>query len=392
MSSILVINNGSSSLKFGLYQANRIVLRGIVDRIGNQPGMTLVHGDIETRSFQPRHSDHASVAEALLEWLDNQDRLRTLQGIGYRIVHGGLTIREPVLLNEDTRAYLESLIPLAPLHQPQALAVAGRLQERFPNLFHVACVDTAFHRTQPWVNQQFAIPRHLSDEGILRYGFHGLSYASIAKRLARHLGDTADGRIVVAHLGQGCSLCALLHRQSQATSMGFTALDGLMMGRRCGSLDPGVILYLLQQRGWSADAIERMLYHDSGLYGVSELSDDMRDLEASSNPQAQQAIELFVNRIIQGIGALVAQLGGLDALVFTAGIGEHSSTIRSAICQRLTWLGIELDERANARNDTRLDNGQGPTVLMLPADEEREIAMATQQWVNQAGEHERDRT
>ncbi|GHC27141.1 acetate/propionate family kinase [Aidingimonas halophila] len=377
MSSVLVINTGSSSLKFGIYADQQPVIRGVVERVGSRPTLTLSHDNVDGDDFPAAERGHKAAASALLDWLDSHEYLTDIQAIGHRVVHGGQRLQGPVLLDATVRDYLASLIPLAPLHQPQALAIAEHLQDRYPELPHVVCVDTAFHRTQPWVNQQFALPRHLMDNGILRYGFHGLSYASIARRLGQYLGEKADGRIIVAHLGQGCSLCALHRRQSQATSMGFTALDGLMMGRRCGSLDPGVILYLQRQQGWSADAVEHMLYHDSGLYGVSELSDDLRDLEVSDDPKAQQAIDLFINRVTQGIGALCALLEGLDALVFTAGIGEHSHSIRNAVCRRLAWLGIRIDDHANECHASRIDAGRGPAVLVIPTDEEEEIAIAT---------------
>ncbi|MFC3285366.1 acetate/propionate family kinase [Litchfieldella rifensis] len=376
--SLLVLNGGSATLKFALYRRQQVVLRGRIERIGSRPQLVAIVGIGSTlRDIAFTGNDHAAVSSALLDWLEEQDMLDGLEGIAHRIVHGGRDFADPVRLDHTVLARLDTLVPLAPLHQPQALAIVRHLLARYPEVPQIACFDTAFHRTQPWVNQQFALPRTLTEEGILRYGFHGLSYAYITRRLREMLGETAGGRVIVAHLGQGCSLCALRDGRSQATSMGFTALDGLMMGRRCGSLDPGVILYLMQHKGFNAQAVEHLLYHDSGLYGVSGISDDMRDLEASEHPHAQEAIALFVQRVVHEIGAMAAVNGGLDALVFTAGIGEHSQRIRAAICQRLAWLGVALDETANRHHAQRLDNGSGPSLWMIPTDEEEEIATAS---------------
>ncbi|EPC04347.1 hypothetical protein L861_03235 [Litchfieldella anticariensis FP35 = DSM 16096] len=381
--SLLVLNGGSSTLKFALYRQQREHLRGRIERIGSQPQLVMVQpSDLATDDFHSEGSDHAAVSVALHDWLEAKDELDGLSGIAHRVVHGGRDFADPVRLDESTLGRLEALVPLAPLHQPQALAIARHLLSRYSDVPQVACFDTAFHRTQPWVNQWFALPRALTEEGILRYGFHGLSYAYIARRLRELLGDTVGDRVIVAHLGQGCSLCALHNGKSQATSMGFTALDGLMMGRRCGSLDPGVILYLMQYKGLDAPAIEHLLYHDSGLYGVSGISDDMRDLEARDHPHARQAIALFIQRLVREIGALAALNGGLDALVFTAGIGENSYQIREAVCRRLDWLGLQLDESANRRHAQRLDRGTGPSIWVIPTDEEAEIAIASQALLN----------
>ncbi|MDW7746441.1 acetate/propionate family kinase [Halomonas sp.] len=377
MSRVLVLNAGSATLKFGLYDEMECRMRGVVERIGEAPALRLVSGGLDAEGFAPTESGHAAVAEALLDWLGTHFDLGQLAGVGHRVVHGGTRLAEPVRLDSDRLAYLEGLEPLAPLHQPQSLSIIRDLLSRHPTLPQVACFDTAFHRTQPRVRQLFALPRHLADEGVLRYGFHGLSYAHVARQLPAVVGEAAArGRVVVAHLGQGCSLCALENGRSVATSMGFTALDGMMMGSRCGRLDPGVVLYL-QQRGMSVAEVERMLYHDSGLLGVSGISADMRDLLESHSPHAEEAVALFIDRLLGEIGALVALLGGLDALVFTGGIGEHAAEIRGRTLHAMEWLGIRLDGPANARHALRIDAGRGPAVAVIPTDEEGEMARGT---------------
>ncbi|MDW5375580.1 acetate/propionate family kinase [Halomonas sp. HP20-15] len=373
-SPILTLNAGSSSLKFALYDQGRQQLRGLVERIHEAPSLSLHEEAAETEGFTVEGTGHAAVAHALLDWLESYVGQASLAAVGHRVVHGGRTHDRAQRVDDALLSELDELVPLAPLHQPQALAIIRQIHEHWPSLPQVACFDTAFHRTQPWLNRCYALPRQLTDEGIQRYGFHGLSYAHVARQLPDLLGDRARGRVLVAHLGHGCSLCAIRDGQSLATSMGFTALDGLMMGRRAGSLDPGVLLYLLQSKGWSGEQLERMLYHDSGLYGVSGgISDDMRDLLESQQSPAQEAVALFVRRAVREAGALIALLGGLDALIFTAGIGEKAPAVRRAICAELDWLGIELDDTANAHHAQRLDTGRGPRICVVKADEEAEI-------------------
>ncbi|QTF91169.1 acetate/propionate family kinase [Halomonas sp. BM-2019] len=374
----LVLNAGSATVKFGLYGETGVTLRGLVERIAEAPRLRLLEGNLATRDFQAPPGGPADAAEALLDWLAANGLLDDLHGIGHRVVHGGTDHAAPVAIDDDVLASLTRLEPLAPLHQPPALAIIRRLRERYPALPQVACFDTAFHRTQPRLHQLFALPHRFADQGILRYGFHGLSYAHVARRLAEVIGaERAAGRVVIAHLGQGCSLCALKGGRSLATSMGFTALDGMMMGSRCGSLDPGVVLHLQRQLGMDVEAVEQLLYRESGLLGVSGLSSDMRDLLASDRPRAVEAVALFIERLLQEIGALVATLGGLDALVFTAGIGEHAAPIRARTAERLDWLGVTLDEAANRRHARRIDAGRGPALAVIPTDEEAEIAAAT---------------
>jgi acetate kinase len=300
-----------------------------------------------------------------------------LTAAGHRVVHGGLHQTGPARVTHTMLAELEALVPLAPMHQPHSLAAIRCVAHALPDLSQIACFDTAFHRTMPRTAQIFALPREMSDAGILRYGFHGLSYDYIAGKLRPHLGNKAKGRVVVAHLGSGASMCALKNRQSIATSMGFTALDGLMMGRRSGTLDPGVVLYLMQQKGMSADDIATLLYERSGLLGVSGISSDMSVLEASTAPEAKEAIDLFCIRAAGELASLVASLGGLDAIVFTAGIGENSARIRSGICDRLGWMGVALDTSANTRHATRINAiWSDIDVLIIPTDEEAVIAEA----------------
>jgi acetate kinase len=276
-------------------------------------------------------------------------------------------------------AELDALSPLAPLHQPHNLAAVRAIEALQPRLAQVACFDTAFHAGQPWVMQALALPRRITDAGVKRYGFHGLSYEYIAHVLPEHLGVQAEGRVIVAHLGNGASLCALRGRRSVATTMGFTALDGLMMGTRCGSLDPGVVLYLMRERGMTFEEVQTMLYEESGLLGVSGISSDMRTLEASANPDAQRAIDLYVHRIASELGALAASLGGLDALVFTAGIGEHSAAIRARVCRDAAWLGVACDEDANLRHATCISMPESRcSAWVIPTNEELMLAMHAQ--------------
>ncbi|MDC8804776.1 acetate/propionate family kinase [Halomonas pacifica] len=370
----LILNGGSSTLKFALYEGEARRLRGLIERIGATPRLRLSQAPA---GLSPPAAlaapDTPAAAAALLDWLAASDELTGLDAIVHRIVHGGRDFADPVILDEATLARLDALSPLAPLHQPQALAVVHACRERLPGPLQIGCFDTAFHHDQPRLHQLFALPRALSEEGILRYGFHGLSYAYIARRLAELDGDKAGDRAIVAHLGQGASLCAMHRGRSLATTMGFTALDGLMMGRRCGALDPGVVLYLQQQRGWDSGRIERLLYHDSGLLGVSGHSDDMRDLLSRQDAACQEAVDLFVHRLVREIGALVAVLGGLDTLVFTAGIGEHAAPIRQRVCEALAWLGVALDPERNAAHGPRLDRGHGPRLWVLATDEEAEM-------------------
>ncbi|KIN71906.1 acetate/propionate family kinase [Sulfitobacter guttiformis] len=392
---ILVLNAGSSSLKFALYSDIIVghdeavmqtpLLRGKIANIGNAAIFSAY--DAKGNVVPPQDhmicepsATHDTLIPALLEWLQNHGGGATIKAAGHRVVHGGRAHAGPARITNTLMAELEDLVPLAPLHQPHNLAAIRHVAAFTPDLPQIACFDTSFHRTQDRLAQIFALPRALTDQGILRYGFHGLSYEYIAGRLPSYLGQHGGGRVIVAHLGNGASMCALKNRQSVATSMGFTALDGLMMGRRCGALDPGVVLHLLEQKRMSPDEITQLLYRESGLLGVSGISNDMASLEASTAPEAREAIELFCYRAACELAALCAAIGGLDAIVFTAGIGEKSALVRSMIIDRLAWMGVALDPTANEGNQTRINSDASKiVVLVIPTDEESVIARATRQ-------------
>lgn len=350
---ILTLNAGSSSLKFSVFA-------GDTDTAAR---LTLLHrGEVAGLG-----------ADALHQVLDLLDAVGKIDAVGHRVVHGGDRYAQPVLIDARVLADLHGLTPLAPLHQPQALAAIEALTRRDAALPQIACFDTAFHQTQPEVARRFGLPRALHDAGVKRYGFHGLSYEYIAEVLPRILGAHADGRVIVAHLGNGASLCGLRERKSVATTMGFTPLDGLLMGTRCGALDPGVVLHLLRSNGMSVERVEQILHHESGLLGVSGSSADMRALLASTDPHAQQAVELFVYRIAREIGSMAAALGGADALVFTAGIGEHAPVIRESICRACEWLGVQIDTHANAAGMPRITTETSPVSAWVIATHENEM-------------------
>ena len=386
---ILVINAGSSSTKFALYSLaseRRLtrVLYGEIEGIGTAPRLWAKGVDGSTlvdREFvQGASLTHEDLFTALLEFLAAEHGEESLVAVGHRVVHGGRRFLQPVVVDLQIVSELEKLTPLAPLHEPHNLAPIRAFSALRPNLPQVACFDTAFHRTLSDTAARFALPREFEAEGIRRYGFHGLSYEWISRRLRTLDPELAEGRVIVAHLGNGASLCAMRAGQSLDTSMGFTALDGLMMGTRCGSIDPGVILYLLQQRKMSPNEVSDLLYHRSGLLGVSGISSDMRTLLASNNPNAQAAIELFVFRILREAGALAGTLGGLDGFVFTAGIGEHAAPIRARVAEGLRWLGARLDEALNnaASPPARISTADSRVALwVIPTDEEAMIAEHT---------------
>ncbi len=382
---LLTLNAGSSSIKFALYDAVRPLSPDVLSCEGQISGL----GD--AGHFRARDArgaplvdrpldgpaSHDNALKTLLRWIEGGDSGRTLVAAGHRVVHGGTRFSAPTPITQEVMAALRALVPLAPLHQPHNLAAIEAVGALHPDLPQIACFDTAFHHDQEPVVTAFALPGELSAQGIRRYGFHGLSYEYIADRLPQVLGPgLAEGRVVVAHLGAGASLCAMRGRRSVATTMGFTALDGLMMARRCGSIDPGVILYLIQQQGMSAQGVHDLLYHRSGLLGVSGFSDDMRILLASSDPRAKAAIDLFVYRIARELGSLCAALGGLDALIFTAGIGEHAAEIRRRVCRDAAWLGIRLDEAANTSGGPCISDSR-VSAWVVPTDEDLMIARHT---------------
>jgi acetate kinase len=383
---IMVINAGSSSIKFALFQIPaaaepELRCKGQMEGLGSDPSFKVRNASglvVAEHDEWPRGSnlDHGGAMAFILDWLAGFEGGLAPAAAGHRVVHGGLAYDRPVPVDDRVLENLEALSPLAPLHQPHNLAAIRAMAEAAPRLPQVACFDTAFHRTQPPVAQIFALPRALTERGIRRYGFHGLSYEYIARRLP----DVVPGarRVVVAHLGSGASMCAIRDGVSIESTMGFTAVDGLPMGTRTGALDPGVVLYLLDGLGYDARAIERLLYKESGLLGVSGLSNDMRDLLANDDPRAAEAVELFCYHIAKQLGALAAALGGLDALVFTAGIGENAAFVREAVCRRGAWLGLSLDDAANRRNGPRITTDDSSvSAWVIPTDEERMIAIHT---------------
>ncbi|HZU90591.1 MAG TPA: acetate/propionate family kinase [Stellaceae bacterium] len=384
---ILCLNAGSSSLKCALYAlgpGDRLALaeKGEVEGIGTAP--RFVMADAQGRELARREWPagaalaHEEFLAEIIDRIEQRDGADRIVAAGHRVVHGGTAFGAPVRIDARVLAELERLVPLAPLHQPHNLAAIRALAALRPDLPQVACFDTAFHHTLAPAAAHFALPRALAENGVRRYGFHGLSYEYIAGVLPRVAPEIAAGRVVVAHLGNGASLCALKAGRSVDTTMGLTALDGLVMGTRCGALDPGVILYLLQQRGMDAAAVEDLLYHRSGLFGVSGISSDMRVLLASPDPRAAEAIDLFVYRIIREVGALAAVLGGLDGLVFTAGIGEHAAPIRARVCAGAAWLGIDLDPAANQAGGPRLTRLRSRvSAWVVPTDEDLMIARHT---------------
>ena len=381
-SQILVLNAGSSSIKFAVFNTGlplqRTVL-GMVSGIGSTAAFSARNdrGPLPG-TLPPGALNHEDALAWLFAWLEDGGHAHQLLGAGHRVVHGGEHHDTPVVVDADSLKELESLAPLAPLHQPHNLAAIRALRKLRPELPQVACFDTAFHRSQPAIAQSFALPRAVTEQGLRRYGFHGLSYEHIAGALPAALGAGADGRIIVAHLGNGASLCAMHQRRSIATTMGFSTLDGLVMGTRCGSIDPGVLFYLMHERKMSSAAVEDLLYRQSGLLGVSGISNDMRALLDSSDPHAAEAVAQFVYRAALETGALTAALEGLDALVFTGGIGEHAVAVRAQICAKLGWLGIEIDPAANAGSALRISTAASRVaVCVIPTDEEAVIAKHT---------------
>lgn len=378
---ILILNTGSSSVKFALYDANNLSLRlrGGIDETGPQPTIQARGRDapalLECAELSP--GGHAVQIAWLLRTI--QERLSNLKLIaaGHRVVHGGREFSDPVILNERIISRLKDLIPLAPAHQPHNLAGVAAVSAAWPHLPQVACFDTAFHRSQPRLARLFPIPRELTDDGMERYGFHGLSYQHIATTLPQIAGPRATGKVIVAHLGNGASLCAMQNLRSIATTMGMTALDGLMMGTRSGAIDPGLVLHLIEQRGMSASQVSELLSKKSGLLGVSGISGDVRSLESSTAPNAAEALELFAYRAVRECGSLIAALGGVDLLVFTGGIGEHSASMRKRICTGLEWAGVIIHDTANNSHGETISTPDSRVgVHVIPANEELPIAQA----------------
>jgi acetate kinase len=390
----LVINAGSSSLKFCIFHSSDadawpLEARGQIEGIGTAPRFSAKNGAGELlteRAFDPHAVHDGSTAiDALAGWLRSRYGGARVQGVGHRVVHGGARFTGPTRVTPQVVEELRALIPLAPLHQPHNLAAIEAVFERLPDVPQVACFDTSFHRGQPAVARVVPLPRNVCRGGVERYGFHGLSYEYIASVLPTVAPEIAGGRVVVAHLGSGASMCAFKDGKSIDSTLGFTALDGLCMGTRPGALDPGVVLYLFQELGLTAKDVEGILYKKSGLLGISGISNDMRDLLGNADPNARLAVDFFVYRAAKEIGALAAVLGGIDGLVFTAGIGEHSPEVRRRICEASAWLGIELDAGANEGHGPRISRkGARVSAWVVPTNEELIIARHTGQMLGMA--------
>ncbi|PIT01059.1 acetate kinase [Bradyrhizobium nitroreducens] len=379
---VLVLNSGSSSIKFGLFDISAtepgLVCKGLLDEHEARPRL-VVRSPAGEDLFETRReaadADGGHLFADVLAFIEDRFGERSLRAVGHRVVHGGRDYSGPVVLSDAVTAKLEALTPLAPLHQPRCLAPVRTLAAIRPALTQIACFDTAFHHAIAPPASRFAIPRRFEERGIRRYGFHGLSFEYVAGRLAQIAPELIAKRSVIAHLGNGASLCALRDGRSIDTTMGLTPLDGLVMGTRCGTIDPGVLLYLQQHEKMSLEDVQHLLYHESGLFGVSGLSADMRTLLASSTEAAREAVDLFTFRAAQAIVMMATTLGGLDCLVFTGGIGEHAEEIRSAIGERLGWLGVRIDAAANEETRERISRDDSAVdVLVIPTNEELTIA------------------
>jgi acetate kinase len=392
---ILTLNAGSSSVKFAVFEAGysepKLMAKGQVEGIGTAPHFLAkdATGFLLAESYwEPvgGGAGHTLAFRQIWHWLREVIEGKRLVAVGHRVVHGGEQYAQPVLIDDQVLADLTRLVPLVPLHQPHNLAAIRAVSKSQPPLRQVACFDTGFHRQRPAVSERFGLPFELFEKGVRRYGFHGISYEYIVTRLEKIAPDLAQGRIVVAHLGSGCSMCAIHAGKSVETTMSFSALDGLPMGTRCGTLDPGVLLYLMRRDRLGVEDLEDLLYKRSGLFGISGVSNDMRALQQSADPRARDAIDYFVYRIGHELGALTASLGGLDALIFTAGIGENDAALRARVCRQAAWLGIEINQEANERRELKISVGDTtPSVWVIPTDEERMIAMHTVRLVGAGG-------
>jgi len=377
MSLILTLNAGSSSIKYSVYrqdnnEPNELIV-GQVENLGPAAKLSITISGKKTNA-DIGAADHALAVKAILKALEPHLQNETVIGVGHRVVHGGVEFDQPTLLTEDVIERLTALTPLAPLHQPHNLACIHAAIATFPHAAQVACFDTAFHRGQPWVNDTFAIPKKFYQKGVRRYGFHGLSYDFISNELDLTHPDISDSKIIIAHLGNGASMCAIDKGKSVGSTMGFSALDGLPMGTRCGQLDPGVLLYFMDQ-GRSSAEISRILYKESGMKGLSGITSDMRELLSSDAEDAKKAIDYYVFRIQREVGAMAAILGGLDALVFCGGIGENASQIRARVVENLGFMGLNINAEANNNNEINIHSGPTP-ILVIKTDEERIIARA----------------
>ena len=385
---VLTLNAGSSSLKFAVFAASdsgalNLLASGQIQGIGATPRGAVTAAATGAKTdlvFDPSlgRVDHQAAIGAILGWLRKAGDDSSVAAVGHRVVHGGPDLAEPMLIDAAVLAKLQRLIPLAPLHQPHNIAGIEAAMNAFPSVPQVACFDTAFHRSQPFVSDTYALPRSYYDEGVRRYGFHGLSYEYIMGKLRSIAPQVAREDVVIAHLGNGASMCAVTNGRSIASTMGFTALDGLPMGTRCGQIDPGVLLYLMAAKGMNADQISDLLYNKSGLKGMSGISQDMRELEASDSPAAHDAIAYFVERIRRELAGLAATVNGIEGIVFTAGIGEHSWRVREAVLKGMEWLGAQIDDEANRASAQIISSRSSKTIVfVIPTDEERMIAEHT---------------
>lgn len=381
---IAVINAGSSSIKFAVFNddpSQSLIFRGQVEKIGVTPSLSVDGPSGEKlidNEWSATEVDHRAATKIILQTSIALLGGKTIEGIGHRVVHGGTQFTAPIALTKDVLPSLKALSPLAPLHQPHNISPIETIMAEAPHIPQVACFDTAFHQTQSQLAQSFALPRELTDGGIRRYGFHGLSYEFVSARLRTIAPDQCQKRIIIAHLGNGASLCAIHRGRSVATTMGFTAVEGLVMGTRCGSIDPGVLIYLMDEKKLDARGLEELIYKKSGLLGVSGISSDMRTLRESNDPRAREAIDLFVYRIVREIGSLSAALGGLDGLVFTGGIGQRDAKTRWEVVAGCSWLGASIDEHANGRGEGRIDaESSRIPIWVVATDEERVIARHT---------------
>jgi acetate kinase len=386
---ILALNAGSSSMKFALFHDGdneklNPVVTGEIEDIDAARHFTAYGADkqiVDTHNWVgwPRPSEE-SVIEWLINWIDRHLASDSLTAVGHRVVHGGAQFTKPVRLTTTSLAALDALTPLAPLHQQHGLSPVRALMKLRPDMPQIACFDTSFHHTIPAIATRLALPKVFGEEGVRRYGFHGLSFEFIARRLALIAPDLSRGRVIIAHLGNGASLCAMTNGKSIDTTMSFSTLDGLIMGTRCGAMDPGVLLYMLQHKHLSPDQIAHILYEQSGLLGISGLSSDMRLLLTSDQACAREAVDMFIFHVARNVGAMVASLGGLDGFVFTAGIGEHSPKIRAGICDRLSWLGVVSTDPSPAANATRISTLDSLVdVHVMETNEESMIAHHTKE-------------
>ncbi|KTC88221.1 MULTISPECIES: acetate/propionate family kinase [Legionella] len=379
---LLVINTGSSSIKFSIFacqQKLNLLYRGEIESISDSPCLTIFDANhLKIVEQKILSTGTEAGLRVFFNWFERLPDSMKLKAVGHRVVHGGTYFSQPTLVTDEVMKKIASLIPFCPFHEAQSLEAIENIKTIYPAMPQVVCFDTNFHRTQEHLATLFAIPRKLTDEGLVRYGFHGISYEYIASVITQHIGDIGNKRVIVAHLGSGASMCAMHQRKSVATSMGLTALDGLMMGTRSGSIDPGLILYLLQEKKLSVEQVTTLLYQESGLLGVSGISNDMRKLQSSDEPHAIEAVDLFCFIAARELSALCGILHGCDAIIFTAGIGERSNVVRKKICDRLDWLGVVLDEKANSTNASVISQDRSKIkVGVIPTNEEYIIAKHT---------------